>query len=370
MPLIAPLIAGFVFAIGGTVLAIGKLAPELFLKINGGFILWAMTGNPMPPYFSPDAWNDSELDSWIQENDVVVSTGAKSGTNWTLYLAHLIRTYGDEEKFPFVDVNLSTIWPDLIQTPGETWADQKPRYSTIVLPDGTPLQKLWNNPEYPFRVFKSHFGPKEAGGVLPIKHLEKRKVKIIAMVRNGLDVVASIVPFFESTSEEFRQMWGGFPEKSSGDIAADAEKMLKDLLPGGILDHLYFKYVKEWWSFKEEPNVLLLHYADMKADLSASVAKISDFIGVQLTPTQHDIIIKKGSFSHMKAISNQFDIKLPLNSDLDCIMKSGAVIRKGQNGDGKIVFNAEQQARWKEAENKEFGDIPGLLKWARHGGAW
>ena len=44
---------------------------------------------------------------------------------------------------------------------------------------------------------------------------------------------------------------------------------LKDFLPGGTLGGLYFGYVKEWWPFRHEPNVLLLHYADAKKDLFA-----------------------------------------------------------------------------------------------------
>lgn len=348
---------------------VGKFTPTWFLKMNNGFILWAMTGNPMPPYFSPDAWLGDESDSWLKEGDVVVSTGAKSGTNWMLYLMHQIRVHGNEDKHPFVDVNLSCPWPDLIQTPGDSWASQKPRYNTVILPDGKPLKDIWNHPDYPFRVFKSHFGPLEAGGVIPVKKLAERKVKILAMSRNGLDVVASIVPFFESHSEDFRKMWGGFPEKSCGDLSKDADNFMNQLLPGGLLSHLYFKYVKEWWSLKDEPNVLLLHYADAKKDLSSTVMKVAEFVGEKLTPEEHAKIVEKCSFAYMKGKADEFDYQLPLNSTYDgTVMKSGTLINKGKNGEGKITFNEEQQAKWKEAEEKEFGDMPGLLEWARNGG--
>jgi len=350
---------------------VGKVAPKWFLKFNGGFILWAITGNPMPPYFSPDAWIGDESDSWIKDNDVVVSTGAKSGTNWMLYLMHQIRTRGNEEKYPFVDVNLSTMWPDLIQTPGDSWAKQKPRYSTVTLPDGKPLKDLWENPDYPFRVFKSHFGPLEAGGVIPVKKLAKRNVKVLAMARNGLDVAASLVPFFDNHSDEFRKMWGGFPEASCGDVAKDAEARMKDMLPGGLIQHIYFKYVKEWWSLKDEPNVLLLHYSDLKKDLSANVKKVAKFVGVELTPSEHEKVVEKCSFAYMKERANEFDYELPLNPNFEGrVMKTGKLIHKGVNGTGKVTFNEEQQTKWKEAEEKEFGDMPGLLEWARSGGGW
>ena len=36
-----------------------------------------------------------------------------------------------------------------------------------------------------------------------------KKVKYLAMVRNGIDVAASIVPFFSYHTEAFRNLWGG-----------------------------------------------------------------------------------------------------------------------------------------------------------------
>jgi len=356
-----------------SIIVVGKVAPKWFLKMNGGFILWAMTGNPMPPYFSPDAWLGDESDSWTKEGDVIVSTGAKSGTNWMLYLVHQIRTRGNEERFPFVDVNLSIIWPDLIQTPGDSWSDQKPRYSTVTLPeyDNKPLKDLWDHPEYPFRIFKSHFSPQETGGVIPIKKLAQRNVKVLAMSRNGLDVAASIVPFFDNHSEDFRKMWGGFPEKSSGDLAKDADVNMKYMLPGGLLGHLYFKYVKEWWSLRDEPNVLLLHYTDVKKDLSSTVKKVAEFVGVELTPEEHSKVVEKCTFAYMKERAREFDYELPLNTNFKGkVMKPGTLIHKGTNGAGKVTFNQEQQAIWKDAEEKEFGDVSGLLEWARNGGGW
>jgi len=366
-------VLAFVPALVTSIIVVGKVAPKWFLKINGGFILWAMTGNPMPPYFSPEAWLGDESDSWTKEGDVIVSTGSKSGTNWMLYLVHQIRTRGNEERFPFVDVNLSIIWPDLIQTPGDSWSDQKPRYGTVTLPeyDNKPLKDLWDHPEYPFRIFKSHFGPQETGGVIPIKKLAQRNVKVLAMSRNGLDVAASLVPFFDNHSEDFRKMWGGFPEKSSGDLAKDADVNMKNLLPGGLLGHLYFKYVKEWWSLKDEPNVLLLHYADVKKDLSSTVKKVAEFVGVELTHEEHSKIVEKCSFAYMKERAREFDYELPLNTSFQGkIMKPGTLIHKGTNGAGKVTFNQEQQVKWKDAEEKEFGDAPGLLEWARDGGEW
>lgn len=152
----------------------------------------AITGHPVPPYFSTDAWEPAEAKTWLRDKDVVVATAVKSGTTWMLYCSHQIRTKGSDE-FNFTDVSYSTPWPDLIQVPGESWADQKPRIDTTRIPEeGNKLLKdFYDNPAYPFRVFKSHFTPLESGGVLPVRSFPN--VKFVAMARNGVDVVASFV---------------------------------------------------------------------------------------------------------------------------------------------------------------------------------
>ena len=338
---------------------IGKIVPKWFLRFNGGFIPWAITGNPMPPFFSNDAWDVKEVDSWVRDTDIIVSVGTKSGTNWMLYLLHQIRTRGDEERFPFTEVMYSTIWPELIQTPGDSWANQKLRYGTTILPDGTPLKQYCDHPEYPFRVIKSHCAPLEAGGAMPVKHLAKRNVKIIAMARNGLDMVASFAPFVSSVSDFWQKSWGGFPFAFKGDINEAAKESMAWLLPGGVMAEAYFGYVKGWWEMKDEPNVLLLHYSDCKADFSDTVSKVANFVGIRLTSKEHKKIVEKCSFAQMKSISNQFDSHVPWNPMYDgtkSMMNSGVMIRKGQIGDGKVLFTPDQQSTWEKAEEDELGE--------------
>ena len=180
-------------AVAAGVGLIGKFKPELFLKVpNVGFILWAITGHPVPPYVVHDAWDPNIMKSWIRGKDVVVATGPKSGTTWMLYCSHQIRVKGSEE-FNFTDVSYSTPWMDLIQKPGLTWKDQLPLMESAVIPeaDNRPLKEFYDNAAYPFRIFKSHYTPLEAGGVLPVRQFPN--VKFVAMARNGMDVVASLV---------------------------------------------------------------------------------------------------------------------------------------------------------------------------------
>jgi len=359
--------AGLVAILAVGIGVVGKTAPHLFMSVpNVGFILWAMTGNPMPPYFSPAAWQNGEHQSWLKDGDLVVSAGAKSGTTWMLFCTHQIRTKGSD-AFNFTDVSLSTPWPDFIQTPGSSWTEQKPRMTSTVLKDGSAMKDYWDHKDYPFRIFKSHYGTAD----LPVA--ARPAVKFLAMTRAGPDVVASMVPFFDSHTEEFRAMMGGFPPPGTGDNQKDTAARIADLTPGGMLGEMYFAYVKEWWAMRErkQSNVLFLHYADAKKDIAAVVTQIAQFVGITLTPPEHAKVVERCGFPFMKKHTHMFTYSLPLNREAAAdlrIMRNGAMTRKGTNGGGKVAMSPEQFSDWQKLEEEQFGSGSELLRWARNGG--
>lgn len=298
----------------------------------------------MPPYFDSEPYLGST--DWLKPNDVIVSTAAKSGTTWMLYCAHQIRVKGDDEKYPFKDIMLNTPWPELVQKPGETWEERRNLMNTQILPDGTPFKEQWDHPDYPFRIFKSHGTPDIFGNLIG----GNSTVKFLAMARNGLDQVASAAPFFDQHSDEFRKLWGGFPpaDGGSGDKKSDvASERLQQMLPRNIFGAWQFDYINKWWEVKDEKNVLLLHYSDAKKDLPGTVKQLADFYGVELSKKEKNIIVEKCSFDYMKKNSHLFDYQLPFVPGFEgnTIMQNGSMMRKGVNGDGRIVFSDEGKCK-------------------------
>lgn len=347
--------------------SVALVKPSLFLLIpNVGFIFHTiLTGQAPPPYFTYDAWEPEEARTWLKDGDVVVATGAKSGTTWMLYCTHQIRTKGaaDADEL-FEDISIGTPWVELLQDTDMTWAKQKELLNTTILPSGVPLKEKWDNARYPFRVWKSHATPQ----TLPIK--EFPNVKFISMTRNGIDVLSSMIPFFNAHSDEFRKMWGGFPPADTGSMEDNAAKRLAELMPGGMLESLYFGYVKAWWPFRNEPNVFFSHYADAVKDLRGHVTKLSKFIGVDLNKEELDTVVERCGMPHMKKNAHMFKYRLPLSDKWSSayIMELGAMTRKGGVGGGKADFTDEQKAAWAKAEEEMLGDDPALLKYAREGG--
>jgi hypothetical protein len=215
MPALSKFITSAILAVAIGIGTIAKYKPELFFKIpHYGFIVWAMSGGAMPPFFMRGPFEEGKTD-WLKDGDVVVSVAAKSGTTWMLFYSHQIRVKGNDEEFPYRDVSLSIPWPEFVQTPGDNWEIQKEKLNTTILPDGTLVKNYWDHPSYPFRVFKSHNHAESFGSLIGglddrDKSRKKKNIRFLAMARHGLDQVASMTPFLVSQSDEFRKLWGGF----------------------------------------------------------------------------------------------------------------------------------------------------------------
>jgi len=221
----------------------------------------------MPPFFIIKGPYEPGNTDWLKDDDVVVTVAAKSGTTWMLFCSHQIRVKGNDEKHPYVDVSVSTPWPELIQTPGETWETQREKFNTTILKDGKLLKDYWSHADYPFRIFKSHNAPDAYGDLIGSRSERSKNVKFLAMARNGLDQVASMTPFFDGHDDSFRKLWGGFPPASKGTLREDAAERITQMMPGGLFAEMSFPYINGWWDAKDEDNVLLLHYSDAKKDL-------------------------------------------------------------------------------------------------------
>lgn len=74
----------------------------------------------------------------------------------------------------------------------------------------------------------------------------------------------------------------------------------------------------------------------------------------------------------MKANTHLLNYRLPTfdNGKEFEVVESGAMTRRGVLGEGKTIFSEEDKAIWSAAEEKEFGDDPSKLNWARNGGRW
>lgn len=240
----------------------------------------------------------------LRPSDVVITPYGKSGTTWTQQIVHTLRTRGDMD---FDDISRVVPWIETSHNLGiDLSAEQKA----------------------PPRAFKSHL---EA-------ELVPKGGRYINVVRDPSDALVSMYKFQE----------GWFFEP--GSIGID-EFAAHDFLES----RGYYKHLRSWWARREDPDVLFLAYEHMLQGPTAAIARIAEFIHIELDDELLALTREHSSLAFMSKYKDRFDdclmrrrseelMELPEGSD-------SSKVRVGKAGSGAVLSAASQEllaTLWRE----------------------
>jgi hypothetical protein len=229
--------------------------------------------------------------------DVVISTFVKSGTNWMTQLALQTAWRGQAE---FTHVHELVPWPD---SPVRLPADiARPRRS----PDG-------------IQVIKTH----EPRGAVPLS----ADAQYIVVVRDPKDVLVSSYHFVPGV---MRAVVAGEVTPAEWLDAYCSPRFCA----GSWAEHL-----ASWWPHRDDPNVLLLTFREMKRDLSGVQRRIESLMGVACDEPTRAEVLRLSSFAHMKAAADAFGSVGPFLRNAPPTM-----VRRGEVG-GAELYSASDRAR-------------------------
>lgn len=305
-------------------------------------------------------WFYPPLQSKIEHRagDTIIAVPAKSGTTWTMNIFHQLKTGGDAD---FKDIYAEVPWAEFKERPDQ--------------PDEELLERWAKMPEGVPRAFKTHSQPGDGPGDFATF---RDDMKYIVVMRNPLESVVSFKPFLELHSLQMWEYWG-VSEMRDQMVRPTFEEFYHDIVmkgfphmppeavpPGGLLTMLFFGFVNGWWPLRHKPNVLMLHYNEMKADHEGTICKIADHLGYTPTDEQWTDILEYTSFKWMKEHQDKFEVTTLLPFKL---LESGAMVRKGEAGaaysDGMTPEIAADIKQWAE---KMVPD-EAARKWLFKGGA-
>ncbi len=298
-----------------------------------------------PPEGPPEEgipWINTEIQQQIQwrDGDIVVSVPAKSGTTWTMNIVHQLRSGGDPD---LLDVYVEVPWLEFVPSPTTQVADIVAGFDAM----GHDRR----------RAFKTHSGP----GDLPYQAPgDGPDVKYVVVARNPDEAIASMRPFIDSHSDAWFQLWDVPKEMVVG---PDFETFFNEI--GGMLLMQTFAFLAAWWPFRDQPNVLFVHFADLKSDPEGSVRRIADFLGFEPTDDQWPGIMEYTSFGWMKAHEEKFELRSLSDPP---ILDPGAMIRKGQVGAAAEDGVTPEMSATIAALGREIVGDEAALTWFSHGG--
>lgn len=121
----------------------------------------------------------------------------------------------------------------------------------------------------------------------------------------------------------------------------------------------YCDWIKSWWPYRNDSNVLFLLYEDMKSDTKGNVLKIASFIGKEyeekILANDGKIlhqIIERSSLESMKKEVNEEAKKRYLPQD----EKECTFIRKGIIGDWRNYFTSDENEQFEKYFNEKIDE--------------
>jgi aryl sulfotransferase len=253
-------------------------------------------------------WNDFKF----RDGDVVIGTWSKSGTTWTQQIVAQLIFGGD---------------PDVYGQAISPWIDGVPMPNAREMADAQTHR----------RVLKTH---------LPVDALVfSPSAKYIYVGRDARDVFWSWHHHCINVTDEANGLIVAWAEANGVPAAevlnSDIRVAYRDWLERDAAPFpSFWDNVQSWWDVRHLPNVLLLHFAEMKADTAGTVRRIAEFLDVALDDELLDRVLRYSSFDHMKALAAKQEF-------LNFIFSGGGAsfINKGTNDRWRDVLSDEEIAK-------------------------
>lgn len=289
-----------------------------------------------------------------RSGDVVVATYPKCGTTWTQRIVDMLIHQSTEprqimETYPWLDATIfNPIGDDLATLEAQTHRraikshlpfDSLPIYDDLkyvhVARDGRDACFSFHNHRTAFT---------EAAG----ERFGRAAMELVAELRaEGRPIPAGGPPMTAADPRDFYLDWIGEAESGAP--------------PGAPVDLDYFEFEVTYWRERARPNLLLVHYNDLKTDLQGEIARISEFLEIETPPKLLKSIADAAEFSAMKAQGSEL---LPA---VDQMFQGGSqrFLNKGTNGRWKDVLTADDLARFDRLSATKF--TPSARAWLEGG---
>jgi aryl sulfotransferase len=109
--------------------------------------------------------------------------------------------------------------------------------------------------------------------------------------------------------------------------------------------------VRSWWAVRGLPNVLLMHYANLKQDLPGQIRRVAEFLDIGIAESDWPKIVEHCTFDYMKQNAAK---AAPLGGE---IFEGGAdsFIFKGTNGRWRDMLTREDVEAYETRALTELG---------------
>ena len=281
-------------------------------------------------HFDSTVWNDFTF----RDDDIVIATYAKSGTTWLQQIVSQL-IFDGREGLPVAQMS--------------PWLDLRVPPKDIKLPE---VDKQTHR-----RFVKTH---------LPVDALVfSPDARYLYIGRDGRDVVWSLYNHHANANQAWYAALNDTPGRVGPPIEPppdSVQRYFRDWLDkDGFPFWSFWDNVRSWWDIRDLPNVTLVHFARLKADMAGEIRRIAAFLDIAIDEARWDAIVEHCGFDYMKANAAA---NVPLGG---AFWDGGAetFLHKGTNGRWHDVLSAEEMAAYERKALAELG--PDCAGWLRTG---
>ena len=272
-------------------------------------------------HFDSTIWNEFKF----RDDDIIISTYAKSGTTWVQQIISQLLFEGKE------DLNVAEMSP---------WLDLRVPEKHIKL---SALESQKHR-----RFIKTH---------LPVDALVfSPKAKYIYIGRDGRDVVWSMYNHHFNANQDWYNALNNTPGLVGDPIGPPDKSIVqyfeKWLHQNGHPFWPFWENIASWWSIRDLPNVQLLHFESLKKDMPKNIKMIAEFLEIEINDSKWSSILEHCSFEYMKENAVK---SVPLGG---AFWDGGAktFIHKGVNGRWRDILEQNLSSEYEKIAAKELGE--------------
>jgi hypothetical protein len=104
-------------------------------------------------------------------------------------------------------------------------------------------------------------------------------------------------------------------------------------------------HLDTFWARRGEPNVLMLHYADLKADLGGHMRALAERLGITVAPDRWPTLVQAATFEDMRSRATE----LAPQTTSAYWKDDSRFFNRGESGQWRDFFTPADQARYEAA---------------------
>jgi aryl sulfotransferase len=265
-------------------------------------------------------WNEFRF----RDDDIIINAYSKSGTTWVQQIVAQLLWNGADH------VVLSEVSP---------WIDCRfpSKEERLEIVEGQSHR----------RFLKSH---------LPVDTLVfSPKAKYLYIGRDGRDVLWSLYNHHRILKKDVIESIDSVPERIGpplGHVTSSVIEYFRSCLDkDGYPWWPYWEHILSWWQIKDLPNVMLVHFSNLKRDMPGEVRRIAKFLDIAIDRSQWETILEHCSFEYMKANAAQ---SVPFEGS---IFESAATfMHKGTNSRWVDMLTTDDINHYEQVARERLGE--------------